>query len=144
MLQNKVKPTGGTPLPKLELNETTFRQDKPHCLNFWWKYIKNESCKWYLDTKEQKAVFLVVSMKFTLVSSTRFFTSQIWRVSEIACPKIHAPREKFVRPWCLKLIHSTNNMLFGKLWNVIWKNYCHKWNQRPRICLIANFGNECS
>ena len=40
--------------------KATFRLQKPHCKNFWWKHIKNVSTKCYLGNKEQKAVFLVV------------------------------------------------------------------------------------
>ena len=40
--------------------KTALRLQKPYCLNFWWKHIKNESCKWYLDNKEQKAVLCCV------------------------------------------------------------------------------------
>ena len=31
------------------------------------------------------------------------------------------------------------NALFGYFWARISKNYCHIWNQLPRICLIAKF-----
>ena len=41
--------------------KTTFRLQKPHCENFWWKHIKNERCKCFVGNKEQKAMFLVVS-----------------------------------------------------------------------------------
>ena len=41
--------------------KTTSRLQKPHCENFWWKHIKNESLKFHLGNKEQKAIFLVVS-----------------------------------------------------------------------------------
>ena len=68
--------------------KTAFRLRNPHGVNFWWKHIKNESCKWYLNNKEQKAVFLVVSRTRTLVLSARF----------LVCPKSRAPRKKFVYP----------------------------------------------
>ena len=64
--------------------KTTFRIQKPHCVTFWWKHIKNESCKWYLDNKEQKAVFLVVSRTCILVLSTFFFACPIGHANEIA------------------------------------------------------------
>ena len=40
--------------------KTTFRLQKPRCEDFWWKHIKNESCKCYLGNKGQKAMFLAV------------------------------------------------------------------------------------
>ena len=30
-------------------------------------------------------------------------------------------------------------VLFGYFWAGIWKNYCHIWNQHPRICLMTKF-----
>ena len=45
----------------------TFKQQKSHWVNFWWKHIKKESSKGYLGNKEQKAMFLVVSNMCTLV-----------------------------------------------------------------------------
>ena len=57
--------------------KTTFRLQKPHCANFWWKHIKNESCKWYLDNKEQEVVFVVVSRMCTLLLSARYFVCPI-------------------------------------------------------------------
>ena len=41
--------------------QTTFRLKRPYCENFWWKHIKNESCKYYLGNKEPKAMFLILS-----------------------------------------------------------------------------------
>ena len=41
--------------------KATFKLQKPHCKNFWWKHIKNESCKCYLGNKEQNSTLLVVS-----------------------------------------------------------------------------------
>ena len=53
--------------------KTTFRLQKTHCENVWWKHIKNESCKYYLGNKEQKGMFLVVSWsqrkEWTVMSS---------------------------------------------------------------------------
>ena len=34
---------------------------------------------------------------------------------------------------------GTKNALFGYFGAGILKNYCHAWNQHPRICLIAKF-----
>ena len=34
---------------------------------------------------------------------------------------------------------STKNAWCGYFWARILKNYCHIWNQHPRICLIAKF-----
>ena len=34
---------------------------------------------------------------------------------------------------------GTKNVWFGYFWAGIWKQYCHIWNQYPRICLIAKF-----
>ena len=59
--------------------KTTFKLQKPRFLNVSWKNVKNENCKWYLDNKEQKAVFLVVSMMFTLVLSARLLACPIGR-----------------------------------------------------------------
>ena len=33
----------------------------------------------------------------------------------------------------------TKNALFVYFWTVIWKNYCHIWNQHLRICLSVKF-----
>ena len=33
----------------------------------------------------------------------------------------------------------TKNALFSHFWAGIWKQYCHIWNQHPRICLIAKY-----
>ena len=64
--------------------QTTFRQQKPHCNNFWWKHIKNESCKSYLGTKEQKAMLLVVlDRTYILVLRAHFFACPIGRVSKM-------------------------------------------------------------
>ena len=41
--------------------KTTIRLQKPHCKGFWWEVIWNKSCKFLLEQKEQKAMFLVVS-----------------------------------------------------------------------------------
>ena len=38
----------------------------------------------------------------------------------------------------------TRNLLFRYFWNAIWKQYCHIWNQHPRICLIAKFCERMS
>ena len=35
---------------------------------------------------------------------------------------------------------GTKNTLFWYFGAGIWKNYCHNWNQRPRICLTVKFG----
>ena len=34
---------------------------------------------------------------------------------------------------------ETKNALFGYFWVRILNNYCHIWNQRPRICQTAKF-----
>ena len=34
---------------------------------------------------------------------------------------------------------GTKNAWFMCFWAGIWKQYCHIWNQHPRICLIAKF-----
>ena len=46
--------------------KTTFRPQKPHCKNFWWKHIKNGSCKCYLGNKKQKTTFLDVPIRRVL------------------------------------------------------------------------------
>ena len=70
--------------------KTTFRLQRPHCENFCWKHIKNESCKYYLGNKEQKAMFLVVSLSYV-----HFGFDQ---PSKIAHPKNRVPGKKFVQP----------------------------------------------
>ena len=42
-------------------DKAAFRLQKPRCKDFWWKRIKNQSCKSHLRNKEQKAMSLVVS-----------------------------------------------------------------------------------
>ena len=59
--------------------KTSSKLQKPYCINFWWKYIKNESCKWYLGSKELNLMFLVVSRMRTLVLSGHFFACPIER-----------------------------------------------------------------
>ena len=34
---------------------------------------------------------------------------------------------------------GTKNAWFWYFWPRVWKEYCHIWNQHPRICLIAKF-----
>ena len=34
---------------------------------------------------------------------------------------------------------GTKNAWFMCFWAGIWKQYCHIWNQHPRICLISKF-----
>ena len=34
---------------------------------------------------------------------------------------------------------GTKNVLFEHFWDGILRNYCHIWNQGPRICLIVKF-----
>ena len=34
---------------------------------------------------------------------------------------------------------GTKNMWFGYFAAGTWKQYCHIWNQQPRICLIAKY-----
>ena len=41
-------------------------------------------------------------------------------------------------PW--QMPKFVTNALFGYFLARISKNYCHIWNQHPRICLNANFG----
>ena len=36
-------------------------------------------------------------------------------------------------------IFGTRFVCFVYFWAEIWKQYCHIWNQHPRICLIAKF-----
>ena len=68
--------------------KTTIRLQKPHFVNFWWKHIKNESFKWYLDNNEQKAGFLFVSRTCALVLGTRFFTYPIGRAVKLPTWKV--------------------------------------------------------
>ena len=37
---------------------------------------------------------------------------------------------------------GTKNAWFGCFGAGTWKQYCHIWNQHPRICLIAKSGEE--
>ena len=67
--------------------KTTIRLQKPHCKNFGWKYICNESCKSCLGDKEQKAMLLVVSRSDVHFSFDHPFFA-----------KSRAPRKKFVHP----------------------------------------------
>ena len=78
--------------------KTTFRLQKPHFVNVWWKHIKNDSYKWYLDNKEQEAVFLVVSRMCTLVLSTRFFARKIRHASWIVHPKVECLERNLSTP----------------------------------------------
>ena len=39
--------------------QTIFRVQNSRCQSFWWKRIKNKSCKFILGKKEQKAMLLV-------------------------------------------------------------------------------------
>ena len=79
----------------------TFRQQKPHCKNFWWKHIQNESWKSCLDYKEQRPMFLVVSRSDVHFGFRhRFFACPIRRASKIAGQNSQAHRKKFVHP-CL-------------------------------------------
>ena len=34
---------------------------------------------------------------------------------------------------------GTKNALFGYFWARTLKNYCHIWNQHPRICITVKF-----
>ena len=34
---------------------------------------------------------------------------------------------------------AIKNALFGYFLTRIWEEYCHNWNQHPRICIIAKF-----
>ena len=38
-----------------------------------------------------------------------------------------------------KCLNLDQNAWFGYFWAGIWKQYCHIWNQHPRICLVAKF-----
>ena len=38
-----------------------------------------------------------------------------------------------------RLNRGPKNALFGYFWTRTFKNYCHIWNQHPRICLVAKF-----
>ena len=42
--------------------QITLTLQRSHCKDFWWNYTKNESCKPYLGNREQKWLFLVVSL----------------------------------------------------------------------------------
>ena len=98
---------------KIVLSEASyFRRwnniQKAHSENFWWKHIKNESCKCYLGNKEQKAMFLVVSRSnlhfgFDHPFFFFFFACPIGRESKIARPKIRPPAKKFVQPYLTNL-----------------------------------------
>ena len=37
---------------------------------------------------------------------------------------------------------GTKNAWFMYFWAGIWKQYCHIWNQYPRICLVAKFSKK--
>ena len=37
---------------------------------------------------------------------------------------------------------GAKNALFGYFPTGVWKTYCHTWNQRPWICLVAKFGTK--
>ena len=91
--------------------KTTLRLQKPHCGNFWWKHIKNESCKCYLGNKEQKAMFLVVSWSEVHFSFERTF----FCVPDGGHPKNRAPGRKFVQPFYRNLLNNRGYLLYLKL-----------------------------
>ena len=85
--------------------KTTFRLQKPHCENVWWKHIKNESWKCYLGNREQKLMFLVVSRSDVHFDFEHpFFACPIGRAI-----LLRAPRKKFVHLW-----NITREMFFFK------------------------------
>ena len=116
--------------------KTTFRLQRFHCINFCLKHIKNESRKWYLDDKEQKAMFLIVSRTCILVLSTRFFlrarkigrleikfstsgiedrVKQLWTTVELYCKNnegLKAAKNLKIWTLALKKIHIISFMFF--------------------------------
>ena len=115
--------------------KTTFKLQKPHFLNFSWKNVKNENCKWYLDNKEQKAVFLVVSMMFTLVLSARLFACPIgravWKVGRIernlSTPYLTLLLNRFCWPNCFVYVLLLIRITFT--WSCInWVKHVTKSN----------------
>ena len=98
--------------------KTAFRLQKPHCKNFWWKHIKNEGCKCYLDSKEQKGMFLVVSRSGVHFGFEHpFFTCPIRRASKMAREKIRAFRKKSDHTW---RYFSTWGFVFHRSIHFFW------------------------
>ena len=67
--------------------KTTFRLQKPHCKHFWWKDIKNESCKCYLGKKRVESnVSSGVSIGLALSFWAPFFLGHLDR--NLSTPEI--------------------------------------------------------
>ena len=76
------------------------KPQKPHCKNFWWKCIENESRQSYLGNKEQKATFSAVSrLDADFGFARQFFAYQTGRARKIMLPKNRARGTKFVKAW---------------------------------------------
>ena len=60
----------------------------PHCKNVQWKYIKNESCQFYLGYKVKEVLFSVVfPLRAHFAFAYLFLASLIGSGSKITCPK---------------------------------------------------------
>ena len=99
------------------------------------KFLKKQKClnlgskMPYLGIFDQKCLILVFSGKIFRKTIVIFEISTLEFVNLQNFTKKKTKMPKF----------GTKNASFGYFWGGIWKQYCHIWNQHPRIFLIAKF-----